>query len=125
MIRRHAAKLKVTVETLEQQYGWHFDRMLHEAKHAYTNGCTYCGRPFREMGHGLQDLWLDIVDPREPPYYVTNVRWACQACNREKHRTPPAIWAAKLAAWDLWLRRKRQRVQPKFWDDDDDDDDKK
>lgn len=118
MIRRHAVRLKLTVAALEQQFGWHFDRMMHEAQHAYANGCAYCGVPFRTMGHGLSDLTLDILNPREPPYYHTNVKWACATCNREKSRTPPALWGAKRAAWETWQRRVKQPVQPKFWDND-------
>src|SRR5580765_1610283 len=38
-IRRHAARLRVTVTALRQEYGWQFDRMFHEAQHAYDNGC--------------------------------------------------------------------------------------
>lgn len=115
-IRRHAARLKLSVETLEQQYGWNFDRMLHEAKHAYANGCQYCGEPFREMGHGLADLTLDIMDPTRPPYYTTNVAWSCMTCNREKCQKSAAIWGAKRAAWETWKRRRRLPIQRTFWE---------
>jgi hypothetical protein len=113
VIRRHATRLRLSIETLEQEYGWRFDRMLHEAQHAYANGCAYCGKPFRDMGHGLNDLSLDIRDRDEAPYYVTNVEWACQTCNRSKSTMSAAEWAAKLASWEKW---KRRPVQRKLWD---------
>jgi len=109
-IRRHADRLKVQVGELEERYGWNFERLLHEARHAYANGCSYCGKPYLEMGHGLNDLTLDIFNRTEAPHYSTNVRWCCQTCNREKAKTPPAIWAAKLAAWAQWERNKRERL---------------
>lgn len=124
-IRRHAAKLQTTVAVLEYEFGWHFQRMLHDADHAYKNGCAYCGHAFREMGHGLHDLTLDIVEPSTAPFYVTNTRWVCMTCNRAKSRTPSALWAAKLACWDRWRRQPKGPRQLRLFkgDDDDDDDD--
>lgn len=113
VIRRHAARLHLDIKTLEQEYGWRFNRMLHEAQHAYANGCAYCGEAFRDMGHGLNDLSLDIRDRDAAPYYVTNVEWACQTCNRSKSRMSAEDWAAKLASWEKW---KRRPVQRKLWD---------
>jgi len=95
--------------------------MLHEAKHVYTNGCQYCGKPFALMGHGLADLTLDIFDPRLPAYYPANTRWACMTCNREKSRTPPDKWGAKLACWGKWERTEASCEQLKLFDEDDDD----
>jgi hypothetical protein len=114
MIRRHAERLKISVKVLREDFGWEFDRMLHEAQHAYSNGCAYCGKPFKLMGHGLYDLTLDIMDPHSPPHYATNVRWACPTCNREKGRTPPSEWGAKLACWAKWLRRPKKRQKKLF-----------
>jgi hypothetical protein len=112
--------LKLSREILEQQYCWQLERMVYEAQHAYANGCSYCAKAFRDMGHGLMDLTLDIVEPLNPPYYATNVRWVCSTCNREKSRTPAATWGAKRAAWEAWKRRRRVPVQRKLpWEDDD------
>jgi len=101
------------VQILTDDYGWVFDRMLHEAQHVYANGCQYCGEPFAAMGHGLTDLTLDIFDPVLPPYYPANIRWVCATCNREKSRTPPNQWAAKLACWAKW---EHQPAKP-HWSD--------
>src|SRR5262249_49372565 len=106
-IRRHADRfikigLAKTRAEFAEKYGWEIDRMLHEMEHTYKNGCGYCAESFGEMGHGLSDITLDICDPRQPPYYGTNTRWICQTCNREKGRTPPELWGAKLIAWKQW-----------------------
>jgi len=101
-IRRHAARLGIPVARLERDFGWVSSRMLHEAQHAYGNGCGYCGATFKSMGHGLSDLTLDVVNPDDPPYYTTNVRWCCMTCNREKSRTPRDEWGARCAAWEAW-----------------------
>jgi len=119
-IRRHAEKLKLSRQALEEQFGWAFDRMLHEAQHAYANGCSYCGAAFRDMGHGLSDITLDILNPAMPPYYTTNCRWVCGTCNREKSQSSPDDWGAKRAAWDTWRRRTKKPIQRRLFDDDDD-----
>ena len=116
MIRSHAERLKISVRELREDFGWEFDRMLHEAQHAYANGCAYCGYPFKLMGNGLSDLTLDIVNPTDPPYYATNVRWVCATCNREKSRTTASTWGAKRACWDKWLRRPKEARQSKLFE---------
>jgi DNA-directed RNA polymerase subunit RPC12/RpoP len=89
--------------------------MIHDAQHSYDNSCTYCGHMFKDMGHGLADITLDIVDPSQPPYYAVNVRWVCATCNREKSRTPPALWGARRACWELWTRRTKHPIQPNLF----------
>jgi hypothetical protein len=114
-INLHARRLHTTAIALAQEFGWNPGRMIHDAKHAYENGCCYCGQRFKEMGHGLNDLTLDIVNPTDPPFYYTNVRWACMTCNREKSRTPAALWGAKLAAWEMWRRLPKGPRQRKLF----------
>jgi hypothetical protein len=112
--RRHASRLKISVDLLEEQYGWNLDRMEHDAEHAYRNGCPYCTKPFREMEHGYSDLTVDVVNPGEPPHWATNIRFVCMTCNREKAMTPSTLWAEKLACWDRWQRRQEElsRIPP-------------
>jgi hypothetical protein len=59
------------------------------------------------MGHGLADITIDIVNPREPPFYDTHVKHCCGTCNKEKSQTPPELWARKLICWDQWTEWKR------------------
>ncbi len=117
-IRRHAKKavdrglLRCTDE-IETLWGWDRERLIHEGQHAYENGCSYCGGNYEAMGHGLQDITLDVVDPSAPWYFPTNVRWCCQTCNREKSTTPPHLWAAKLAGYRMrskWLSESPIRI---------------
>jgi len=91
-------------------YGWDIGQMSHDIEHAYGNGCPYCHQSFAEMGHGLSDVTLDIIDTEKPPYYTTNVRWVCATCNKEKQRTPPELWGAKLIAWEKW-RQQQERIK--------------
>lgn len=105
-IRRHARRLDLEPDVLRHEYGWDITRMAHDAEHTYENWCPYCAQPFALMDHGLADITLDIFDPSQPPYYGVNTRWICATCNREKGRTSPSEWAALLAAWERWRRRK-------------------
>jgi hypothetical protein len=66
------------------------------------------------MGHGLADLTLDIIDPTKDPYYSTNVKWVCATCNKEKQRTPPEHWGAKLVAWQMW-REQQEKLKGDPW----------
>jgi hypothetical protein len=106
-IRRHARQLGVTVGVLVKEFGWQFDRLLHDVQHAYRNGCPYCRESFAGMGHGFADITLDIVEPTQDPRYTINTKWVCATCNREKGRTPAELWDRKLAAWDEWERQQQ------------------
>jgi len=87
-----------------QRFGWDVAQMAHDIEHAHKNGCPYCRQSFAEMAHGLADVSFDVIDPSKPPYYRTNVRPCCLTCNREKNRTAPDLWGAKLQAWERWRR---------------------
>jgi hypothetical protein len=56
------------------------------------------------MGHGLDDITLDIVDREREPYYRTNVKWCCGTCNSEKATMAPELWARRLDFWPQWQR---------------------
>jgi hypothetical protein len=106
-IRRHARQLGYSIDTLANEFGWQFDRLLHDVQHAYRNGCPYCRESFAGMGHGFADITLDICDPTTAPLYISNTKWVCATCNREKGRTPVELWARKLVAWDDWERQHK------------------
>lgn len=107
-IRRHAARLRVSVETLSERFGWMPAQIKHDIEHAAKNGCPYCHRSFASMGHGLADITIDIIDPAKPPFYTTNTKIACQTCNREKAKTAPETWAGKLICWARWENHQRR-----------------
>ena len=106
VIRRHAIRLEVSKEDLIERYGWDAPRLAHEAEFQYGNGCSYCGHPYRDMGHGLADITLDIVDRTKPPYYTTNTRWCCQTCNRKKGPMQPEEFELDRQVYQAWLRAK-------------------
>lgn len=92
-----------------RRFGWRLPEMAHDAEHTYSNRCYYCRTAFDTMGHGLADLSLDIVNPRELPYYATNCRWACITCNREKATLSPEMWSRRLQEWDRHEEWKQSR----------------
>jgi hypothetical protein len=102
-MRHHSKALQIPASQLLGSYGWNLDRMEHDARHAYENSCPYCRVPFVTMGHGLNDITLDIHDPTvAAPYYSTNTRWICLSCNKHKSRTPPTLWARRRIYHDQY-----------------------
>jgi hypothetical protein len=99
---------------LTERFGWNAKDLAHDLAHAYENGCPYCRKPFKEMGHGLSDLTIDIIDRAKKPFYATNTKIACATCNREKSTTDPDQWAAKLIDWDRWEARQTKLAGRKF-----------
>lgn len=111
---RHAARfikdgLAESRQEFADRFGWGVHQMAHDIEHSHANSCPYCHRPFSEMPGDLSAITLDIVDPEKKPYYTTNVRWICSTCNKEKQRTPPEHWGARLAAWNIW-RKQQQKL---------------
>lgn len=109
VIRRHAVRLGVDKADLVGRYGWDPNRLAHDARYQYGNGCSYCGGNYAEMGHGLADITLDIIDRDRPPYYRSNTKWCCQTCNRKKGAMSSEDFEADRQMWELW-RRNRQDV---------------
>lgn len=114
--RRHAIKLsgprqangnvawydpELTAAQLETCYGWWQRQLTHDIKFRYGNGCDYCHHPYKEMGHGLADITIDIYDPRLPPDY-SNTRWCCMTCQRRKGLLTPEQWAIKQRIYRKW-----------------------
>lgn len=103
-IAHHAKRFNISRQRLTTEFGWRPELIAHDLEHAYANSCCYCDGRYEEMPNGLADLTIDIIDPTAPPYYRTNAQPCCATCNREKHRTPPHLFAAKLAGWERWRR---------------------
>ena len=106
-IRRHAIRLGVPKEELITRYGWDPHRLAHDAEFQYNNGCNYCGGQYQDMGHGLSDISLDIVDPSAAPYYRTNSKWCCQTCNRKKSNRGPDWFEGDRQVWELHTLAQR------------------
>lgn len=112
-IRTHAEKyMKLgyvsSKDEFISKYGWEVGQMAHDIEHGHSNGCPYCQVPFSEMGNGLSDITLDILNPALEPYYTTNTRWACSTCNQAKKRKSPEEWGQYLQDYKEWVRRKRE-----------------
>lgn len=107
-IRRHAERFSIPQDRLTGQYGWEASLLAHEAEHAYGNGCSYCNHPYLEMGHGLADITLDIIDRGKPPYYRTNTKWCCQTCNRKKGVMTPEQFELDRQVFGVWSEQRGQ-----------------
>jgi len=110
-IDSHAVRLSIHRADLVRIYGWNKSCMAVDAQHAYGGACPYCYASFEAMGHGMQDLTLDIVDPQRPPYYRTNTRWVCQTCNRKKGRLTPADFEADREIYERWELGRRAAAE--------------
>jgi hypothetical protein len=98
-ILTHSRKLNISPDILINDYGWKY--LEHKISHAYENTCNYCHNPFSEMGHGLSDATVDIMDREKLPY-IENVAICCPTCNKEKG-TMSYIEYAEYRAW--WNKR--------------------
>jgi hypothetical protein len=107
-IRRHAERLSIPKDELVGRYGWSASVLSHEAEHSYGNGCSYCGERYLDMGHGLADITLDIIDRDKPPYYRTNTKWCCQTCNRKKGVMEPEKFELDRQVFEVWNRQRGQ-----------------
>lgn len=112
VIRRHAVRLDVPKDDLVSVYGWDQARLAHDAEHQYGNGCNYCGHAYHDMGHGLADITLDIVDRSKPPYYRTNTKWCCQTCNRKKGAQTPEEFEIDRQVYECWSEQQRRGWDP-------------
>lgn len=101
-LRRHAAKYDMLPTDFSKKFGWKIDSMEHDLNHTYSNGCQYCRRSFKSMGHGYADITIDIHDRERAPFYGANTRWICLTCNREKGTMSPEQWASLLLEWEKW-----------------------
>lgn len=67
MLYSHAKKYGMKPTQFAKKFGWSIIQMAHDINHNFENWCPYCGGAYQDMGHGLRDLTLDIINPEEPP----------------------------------------------------------
>lgn len=103
MLYSHAKKYGIMPAQFARKFGWNITQMAHDINHNFENWCPYCAHPYKDMGHGLSDLTLDIINPNEPPYY-TNVRFCCSTCNSIKGQRG-------ATAFGLHMRMVRERQE--------------
>jgi 5-methylcytosine-specific restriction endonuclease McrA len=109
-IRRHAEKYDMSLDGFIEKYGWDIPRVAHLMKHASENTCSYCRDLYSEMGHGLADITMDIIDPRKEPYLETNAQPCCRTCNTRKGDRTPEEWAIILRCWRQYDRRMQKEA---------------
>lgn len=118
----HARKFQMSPQAFAKEFGWEVEIMARDAERTYLHECPDCHVSFAEMdANGLDNLTLDIWDPRELPYYDKNTRWVCRTDNNRKGDKTPTEWAALLL--DYQHRKKElesARLSPQnhgllFW----------
>jgi hypothetical protein len=115
-INRHAVRLGYSTSVLKDHYQWNSKHIAHYLEHAYKNGCHYCHKLYRDMGHGFTDITIDIIDPRIEPYFHTNVTHCCSTCNRQKSQLSPEAWCERLKYWAKYEVAMAGR-DPDSWED--------
>lgn len=104
---------QLTDSTFAARFDWDVDQMAHDIEHAASNGCPRCRRSFASMANGLRDITLDVIDPRQLPYYRTNCRWICDTCNKAAGDLTPEEDGLRLACWAKWEERMAElRADP-------------
>lgn len=88
--------------------GWDTERRPIEMEAAFRHGyCPNCVEVrdgevlvhfFRDMEHGLSDLTIDRINPKEPPVWPGNIQWLDGTCNRRKSRGDPILHGQRLQA---------------------------
>jgi hypothetical protein len=111
-IRNHARKYGMSRQEFEETYGWNPDRLARDLENTYEHGLCpgECGDPFKDMGHGLADITVDIIDRRIAPVYPSNVRLICSTDNRSKGQTPPEEMGERIIINQKW-KAAMQRVK--------------
>ena len=102
-ITHHAEKYEMKPIDFAKRYGWNVERMVYDVLHGLENTCCYCWDRYERMGHGLDDITLDVVDRDREPYYSTNVKWCCRTCNSEKATMTPEQWARRCDFWRQYM----------------------
>lgn len=116
---RHAVKfisagIIRTREELREKYGWKIEDMAHDMEHAFANSCIQCRRLFSSMPNGLQSIVIDILWPKQPPYYRVNCRWICQTCNSGKRDMDPTDYARHQQFREVAARLREARAQDPY-----------
>lgn len=108
--KRHATTL--TVPEFAERFDWDRKQLAHDIEHAFANGCHRCRRMFSDMPGGLANLTVDITDPRQLPYYRTNVHVGlCKTCNSAKRDLTLEEDGKRLEVWALWQKRRAELEQ--------------
>jgi len=108
-IRRHAKRYNMKVKDFTETFGWDRKIMLDRLLQEYEGNCCSCNKPYAGMGHGLFDISLDIIDPREKPF-LSNTRWMCLTENIRKGNLTPEQWGQDRVNWRQWEQNIEKRI---------------
>lgn len=100
--------------TFARTYGWDTNKIAREMEAVYEGPCRKCGLPYKPMGHGRDDLTVDIIDPTSEPFYDDNTRLVCGSCNSHKGSKTPEEERQVSRAYQRWLETGRDFHQLSF-----------
>lgn len=101
-------------ETFANTYGWFILKIAREMEAIYEGPCRKCGRLYKDMGHGRDDLTIDIIDPTSEPFYADNTRFVCGSCNSRKGSKTREEDRQVARAYQTWLETGRAYHQFSF-----------
>ncbi len=90
-------------ETFAEIYGWDTEKIAREMEAVYGGPCRKCGRLYKTMGHGRDDLTIDIIDLTLEPFYEDNTRFVCGSCNSRKGSKTREEERRVTRAYRTWL----------------------
>ena len=89
---------EISREEMQDEYLYDLDVLVHDMEHALQNSCWWCGDEYKRMGHGPDDITLDVDDPkthraeRTVPVYGHDARFCCKSCNSRKRDLTREQW---------------------------------
>lgn len=101
-------------ETFAKIYGWDADKIAREMEAVYEGPCRICGGLYKDMGHGRDDLTVDIIEPASEPFYNDNTRLVCGSCNSRKGPKTRDEERRANKAYQTWLETGRAYHQLSF-----------
>ncbi len=101
-------------ETFANIYGWFIEKIAREMEAVYEGPCRKCGCLYKDMGHGRDDLTIDIIDPPSEPFYDDNTRLVCGSCNSRKGPKTREEDRRAARAYQTWLETRRAYHQLSF-----------
>lgn len=101
-------------ETFAKTYGWFIEKIAREMEAVYEGPCRKCGRLYKTMGHGRDDLTIDVIDRTSEPFYDDNTRLVCASCNSGKGSKTREEDRRVTRAYQIWLETGRAYHQLSF-----------
>lgn len=91
-IRSHAKRRGMDRYDFERAYDWQPECIAEDLELAGKGRCSYCRHHMLDAEHGLENITVDVYDPRLDPVYGVNTRICCKTCNTKKGSKTPEEW---------------------------------